>query len=96
MNQGQKMAIAFIRLYQLVVSPLKTAVFGPWARCRYSPCCSQYAIEALRSHGLAGGLWLALQRLLRCHPFGGMGYDPVPTRPQTGLTCVALEPGQKH
>lgn len=90
------MAIAFIRLYQLVVSPLKTAVFGPWVRCRYSPCCSQYAIEALRSHGLTGGVWLALQRLLRCHPFGGMGYDPVPNRPRARMTCVALEPGHKH
>ena len=95
MNQGQKLAIAFITLYQLVVSPLKSAVFGPWGRCRYSPSCSQYAIEALRSHGLIGGVWLALQRLLRCHPFGGMGYDPVP-RPQAGLSRMALEPGHKH
>ena len=46
--------------------------------CRYSPSCSQYAIEALGKHGTIRGGWLALKRLLRCHPWGGSGYDPVP------------------
>src|SRR5690606_5151212 len=46
--------------------------------CRYAPSCSQYAIEALSKHGAIKGGWLALKRLLRCHPWGGHGYDPVP------------------
>lgn len=46
--------------------------------CRYSPSCSQYAIEAVRTHGAIKGGWLAFWRLLRCQPWGGYGYDPVP------------------
>ena len=59
-----------IRLYQRLISPL----FPP--RCRYTPSCSQYAIEALRKHGPLKGLWLAVYRIVRCNPFGGFGYDP--------------------
>ena len=61
-----------IRFYQLSISPL----FPP--SCRFTPTCSQYAIEAIRRHGPFKGLWLALRRLSRCHPWGGYGYDPVP------------------
>jgi putative membrane protein insertion efficiency factor len=61
-----------IRLYQLFISP----ALPP--RCRYLPTCSEYAAEAIGRHGAASGLWLALRRLLRCHPWGGSGYDPVP------------------
>lgn len=46
--------------------------------CRYHPSCSAYAIEALRKYGAVRGSWLALKRLLRCHPWGGSGHDPVP------------------
>jgi uncharacterized protein len=46
--------------------------------CRYQPSCSAYAIEALSRYGAAKGGWLAAKRILRCHPFGGHGYDPVP------------------
>lgn len=61
-----------IRFYQLCISPMLPAA------CRYQPTCSQYAIEALRRHGPLKGLWLALRRIARCHPWGGSGYDPVP------------------
>ncbi|MGN6499274.1 MAG: membrane protein insertion efficiency factor YidD, partial [Tsuneonella sp.] len=46
--------------------------------CRYAPSCSQYAIDALQKHGAIKGGWLAVKRILRCHPWGGHGYDPVP------------------
>jgi putative membrane protein insertion efficiency factor len=46
--------------------------------CRFSPSCSQYAIEALQKHGAVKGGWMALKRLMRCQPWGGCGYDPVP------------------
>ncbi len=61
-----------IRLYQLFLSP----VLPPG--CRYLPTCSDYAAEAIAVHGPLRGSWLALRRLLRCHPWGGSGYDPVP------------------
>lgn len=61
-----------IRCYQRFISPLLPG------RCRYQPTCSQYAVEALKKHGPFKGLWLATYRILRCHPFGGFGYDPVP------------------
>ncbi|KAA5606807.1 membrane protein insertion efficiency factor YidD [Roseospira marina] len=61
-----------IRVYQLFLSPL----LGQ--NCRYMPTCSAYAMEALERHGVVRGGWLAARRILRCHPWGGMGYDPVP------------------
>ena len=47
-------------------------------RCRFHPSCSAYALEALETHGAVRGLWLAIRRLGRCHPWGGGGIDPVP------------------
>lgn len=70
--------IVLVRAYQLVVSPLLHLVAGPGMGCRFQPTCSQYAIEALKIHGPFKGLWLATRRILRCHPLGGHGYDPVP------------------
>ena len=64
--------ILLIKFYQYVVSP----VLGP--KCRFTPTCSQYAIEALKKHGLLKGSWLAVKRISRCRPGGGSGYDPVP------------------
>lgn len=61
-----------IRFYQGAISPHFPAA------CRYTPTCSQYAVEALRRHGPVKGLWLSLKRICRCHPWGGSGYDPVP------------------
>ena len=64
--------ILFVRIYQRFISPLTPP------SCRFTPTCSQDAIEALRKYGPLKGLWLAVKRLLRCHPWGGSGYDPVP------------------
>ena len=61
-----------IRFYQKFISPLTPP------SCRFTPTCSQYAVEALRKHGPIKGLALALWRILRCNPWGGSGYDPVP------------------
>ena len=61
-----------IRFYQKCISPLTPSA------CRFTPTCSQYAVEALRKHGPVKGLLLAIWRILRCNPWGGSGYDPVP------------------
>lgn len=72
--------IGLVLFYRWFLSPLKFAIFGPGARCRFEPSCSGYALEALRRHGFFYGSWLALRRLLRCHPWGACGCDPVPPR----------------
>lgn len=61
-----------IYFYQKAISPMLPP------SCRFTPTCSQYAVEAIRKHGPVYGLYLAIRRLLRCHPWGGSGYDPVP------------------
>lgn len=70
--------MGLIHLYRWTLSPFLALVCGPGAGCRYTPTCSAYALEALRMHGIWPGGWLALRRLLRCHPWGAWGYDPVP------------------
>lgn len=63
-----------IKIYQYTLSPLLPN------SCRHTPTCSQFAIEALKVHGLFKGLWLSLRRIMRCHPWGTWGYDPVPPK----------------
>lgn len=72
-----------IRSYQLFVSP----ILG--ANCRYAPSCSQYAIDAIETHGAARGAWLAVKRIGRCHPWGSSGHDPVPPSPDHDRTAEA-------
>jgi uncharacterized protein len=69
-----KLLMALVRGYQLLVSPLLPPA------CRFYPSCSHYAMGALAEHGALWGTWLALRRLLKCHPFHPGGYDPVPHR----------------
>jgi uncharacterized protein len=64
--------IFLIKIYQWIISP----ILGP--KCRYTPTCSHYAVEALKKYGPIKGIWLAAKRIARCHPWGGSGYDPVP------------------
>ncbi len=64
--------VLLIKFYRRFISP-----YLPNS-CRYTPTCSQYALEALQKHGLFKGGWLAFKRILRCNPWGGSGYDPVP------------------
>ena len=66
--------LALIRFYRVGISP------GLPPTCRFTPSCSGYAQEAVSRHGALKGVWLTAQRLLRCHPWGGSGYDPVPSR----------------
>ncbi|MDO4216978.1 MAG: membrane protein insertion efficiency factor YidD [Bacteroidales bacterium] len=71
-NALQWLMLALIAFYQNCISPLTPPA------CRYTPTCSQYAKEAITKYGPFKGGWLALKRILRCNPFGGSGYDPVP------------------
>lgn len=76
MKPHRQLAIAVLRLYQWCVSPLLGT------RCRFEPSCSHYAIHAIGHHGLLTGAWLTAKRLLRCQPWGGSGFDPIPAKPQ--------------
>ena len=69
---GAWIGILPVKAYQWFISPLLPP------SCRYQPSCSAYAITALSRYGALRGSWLALRRLLRCHPWGGSGHDPVP------------------
>lgn len=70
----RRLEILPIRIYQKIISPLLPGV------CRYRPTCSEYMAEAIQTHGIVKGLYLGTRRLLRCHPWGGSGYDPVPPK----------------
>jgi putative membrane protein insertion efficiency factor len=71
---GARVILFMIRSYQTAISPRLPPA------CRYNPSCSAYAAEAVGRFGAGRGSWLAIKRLLRCHPLGGKGYDPVPQR----------------
>lgn len=74
MNPAQRLLIALIRLYQLVLSPF----IGN--QCRFTPTCSHYAREAVEKHGAIKGAWMAMRRIGRCHPWHPGGHDPVPPK----------------
>jgi putative membrane protein insertion efficiency factor len=65
-----------IKIYQYLLSPL----MGSGCGCRFAPTCSHYAEDAIKSHGVFYGIYLAIKRILRCQPFGSSGYDPVPKK----------------
>ena len=72
MNIPARLMLLLIRFYQYAISPMLPP------RCRYTPTCTQYAVEAVSKHGAFKRGWLALKRIARCHSFGGSGHDPVP------------------
>ncbi|MBR6569116.1 MAG: membrane protein insertion efficiency factor YidD [Clostridia bacterium] len=69
----KRLLLALIRFYRRQISPMKGG-----ACCRFIPTCSEYAMQAIEKYGACKGTWLALRRVLRCHPFHPGGYDPVP------------------
>lgn len=99
MNLAQFTLIGAVRTYRVIISPVLTAVFTPLGfGCRFHPTCSQYAAEAIRTHGACKGMWLAARRLCRCHPWGGSGDDPVPGKvgappPTASSNCT---PERRH
>ena len=64
--------VFLVKIYQRIISPL----FPP--TCRYTPTCSEYAIQSLKKYGIIKGVYLSIKRIVNCHPWGGSGYDPVP------------------
>ncbi|MEN8661959.1 MAG: membrane protein insertion efficiency factor YidD [Lentimonas sp.] len=73
-----RIAAALVRVYQLVLSPIKYLFFGPSCGCRFHPNCSSYSRTAYLKHGFWRGTYLTIQRILRCHPWHPGGFDPVP------------------
>lgn len=82
MNLAQQGVLRAIRGYQLLLSPMYSGA------CRFVPSCSAYASEAVERHGVLRGGALAVRRLMRCHPFGGHGHDPVPVAAERSRTEV--------
>ena len=88
-NPAKSGIIGFLKLYRLLISPMYGQV------CRFYPTCSAYALEAVERHGAMRGSWLAMRRLLRCHPWNPGGYDPVPPTDvrTSGESISAHQPG---
>ena len=72
----KNLLIDIFKFYKKFVSPVGEGLFGK--ACRFTPTCSEYTITALEKYGTVKGLTLGFKRLIRCHPWGGMGFDPVP------------------
>lgn len=93
MNPAQHILVFLARAYRATISPVLTALLGPLGfGCRFTPTCSQYAIDAVKAHGAIKGCGLALGRLCRCQPWGGSGFDPAP--PPAPKSQMPLNPAQ--
>jgi hypothetical protein len=84
-NPVQHILILAIHAHRWTISPAQTFLFGPDGGCRFTPTCSQYAMDAIRARGAMAGGWLAVKRICRCHPWGdparaerSCGHDPAP------------------
>jgi len=78
-NPLQAILVFVIRLYRWTISPAQIYLSGANCGCRFTPTCSQYAMDAICKRGAFVGTVLAAKRICRCHPFGGCGHDPVPS-----------------
>ena len=94
-----KVAIRVIRLlirfYQRILNPMIKFAAGPGTGCRFSPSCSNYFLQAVDMHGPLTGSWHGIRRIFRCHPWGGWGYDPVPSpggKPRSSESSRAQHP----
>ncbi len=85
----KRILLATLDFYRYWISPPIHALM-PHGGCRFEPTCSRYASEAIVMHGAMRGGWLALRRLIRCHPFGRSGFDPVPLPEDPGPTRAAI------
>jgi putative membrane protein insertion efficiency factor len=81
----KKLLMGVVGIYRSWISPLTPP------SCRFNPTCSAYAMESLERHGALRGSWLSVRRILRCHPWGGSGYDPVPRE----QGAVSADPGDR-
>jgi len=90
-NPTQHILIFAIRAYRWTISPAQIFLFGPSGGCRFTPTCSEYALEAVRTQGGIAGGWLGLKRICRCHPWGECGHDPVP-QTESRITPITPEP----
>ena len=82
LDPARRLALATLRLYRAVLSPMLMGLYGP--ACRFEPSCSEYAHQAIAEYGVLRGTMIAARRLARCRPLGGHGYDPIPARPIAG------------
>ena len=87
MTPAARILTGMVRLYRAVLRP----VLPP--TCRFTPSCSEFALEALGRHGAVRGGWLVARRITRCHPWGGFGYDPVPGDPVAERVVGHSRPG---
>lgn len=72
------LAILLIKFYQIVMSPVKIILLGASARCKFTPTCSEYALQAFQKHNFLYAMYLSIKRILKCHPFSSGGIDEVP------------------
>ena len=89
-------AIGLVSLYQIILSPVKHTLFGPYAACRFQPTCSSYACECFREHGFWVGGYYSLRRILRCHPFNQGGFDPPPATGRSQSISQSLSGKIQH
>jgi len=91
-NFAQHVLLLTLRFYRWALSPALVTLFGPAGGCRFTPTCSVYAAEAVRTHGALPGSWLTVKRICRCQPWGGCGHDPVPSPKAKSLPLVSTVP----